>query len=206
MGHLSADQLHYYIEAQRLAYADRNRYVADPAFTKVPISGLIDKAYAKEQRARISFDKDLGVVQPGNPNRYESGSTTSFSVVGKNGNMITVSQTINAYFGAGVVPEGTGILLNDEMADFVPDPSSVNAPGPGKRPLSSITPTLLLKDGKPFATLAIGMAVAPMASVSAPCGPGRGRSRPTRARTSSWSDPPLAVDALAATLSTRQKL
>jgi gamma-glutamyltranspeptidase / glutathione hydrolase len=153
MGHLSADHLHYYIEAQRLAYADRNRYVADPAFTRVPISGLIDKEYAKEQRARISPDKDLGVVQPGNPNRYESGSTTSFSVADKNGNMITVSQTINAYFGAGVVPEGTGILLNDEMADFVPDPSSVNAPGPGKRPLSSITPTLLLKDGKPFATL-----------------------------------------------------
>jgi gamma-glutamyltranspeptidase/glutathione hydrolase len=153
MGHLSADQIHYYIEAQRLAYADRNRYLADPAFTNVPVSGLIDKAYAREQRRRIDPSKDLGVVQPGNPQGYESGNTTSFSVADKDGNVITVTQTINGYFGAGVVPEGTGILLNDEMADFVPDPSSVNAPGPGKRPLSSITPTLLLKDGKPFATL-----------------------------------------------------
>lgn len=153
MGRLSPDQLHVYVEAQRLAFADRNRYLADPALTRVPVAGLIDKRYASEQRRRIDLGKDLGVVQPGDPTKYESETTTSFSVADRHGNLITVTQTINGYFGAGVVPEGTGILLNNEMLDFLPDPSSVNAPGPGKRPLSSIAPTLLLKDGKPFATL-----------------------------------------------------
>lgn len=150
-GFLSVDHLHNYIEAQRLAYADRRQYMADPKFAQIPALGLMSKQYAESQRARIP-DKDSGVLKPGNPSKYESGSTTSFSVADKDGNMITVTQTINYFFGSGVVPEGTGILLNDEMDDFTPDTKSVNAPEPGKRPLSSISPTLLLKDGKPFAT------------------------------------------------------
>lgn len=152
-GFLSADHIHYYIEAQRLAFADRRQYMEDPKFAQIPEFGLMSKKYAESQRARINPDKDAGVITPGNPDKYESGSTTSFSVADKEGNMITVTQTINRFFGAGVIPAGTGILLNDEMDDFTPDPASVNASEPGKRPLSSITPTLLLKDGKPFATL-----------------------------------------------------
>lgn len=151
LGYLSPEHIHLFIQAQRLAYADRQKYMADPAFAKIPVTGLTSKEYARSQRLRIT-DKDHGVVGPGNPEKYESGNTTSFSIADKDGNMITITQTINLFFGSGVVPEGTGILLNDEMHDFTADPASANAPEPGKRPLSSVTPTLLLKDGKPYAT------------------------------------------------------
>ena len=89
---------------------------------------------------------------PGTPSKYESGSTTSFSVVDKQGNIVTITQTLNHFMGAGVVPEGTGILMNDEMDDFDLQPTSVNAPAPGKRPLSSMAPIIVLRDGKPFMT------------------------------------------------------
>ena len=151
MGQGSADQLHTVIETQKLAFADRGKYMADSAFAKVPIAGLMDKKYAEERRKEIDPQKDKATVDFGNPSGH--GSTTSFSVADKDGNMITITQTINFFFGSGVVPEGTGILLNDEMDDFVPDPKSVNAPEPGKRPLSSMTPTIVLKDGKPFMTV-----------------------------------------------------
>lgn len=154
MGRSSTDFHHFFLEAQKLAYADRARYMADTDFVKVPMKGLVDKSYAAERRSLINPDQAIVGLKPGDPNKYESGSTTSFSVIDKDGNMITVTQTINDFFGSGVVPEGTGILMNDEMDDFVTNnPSSVNAPMPGKRPLSSITPTIVLKDGKPFMTL-----------------------------------------------------
>jgi gamma-glutamyltranspeptidase/glutathione hydrolase len=151
LGQGSADYLSVCLEAQKLAFADRAKYMADPAFAKVPVSGLSDKEYAAERRKAIDLQKPKKAL-PGTPSKYESGSTTSFSVVDKEGNIVTITQTLNHFLGAGVVPEGTGILLNDEMDDFDLQPASVNAPAPGKRPLSSIAPILVLKDGKPFFT------------------------------------------------------
>lgn len=153
MGRNSVDFHHFFIESQKLAYADRGRYMADSDFINVPIKGLADKAYAAQRRQLIDPAK-AGSYSAGEPAKYESGSTTSFSVVDKEGNMITVTQTINFFFGSGVVIDGTGIIMNDEMDDFVStNPQHANAPAPGKRPLSSITPTIVLKGDKPFMTL-----------------------------------------------------
>lgn len=152
MGANSPEYIHTAIQTQRLAYADRGKYMADPDFVKVPLAGLSDKGYAAEQRGKINPVKDSGPVSAGDPGKYESGSTTSFSVIDKDGNMITVTQTINYWFGAGVVPDGTGILLNDEMDDFVPKA--------GKRPLSSMAPTLVLKGDKPV--MAVGSPGGPL--------------------------------------------
>ena len=147
----SADYLALCIEAQKLAFADRAQYMADPAFAKVPVTGLLDKAYAAERRKSIAQQKPKR-ASAGSPAKYESGSTTSFSVVDKDGNIVTITQTLNHFMGAGVVPEGTGILMNDEMDDFDLQPDSVNAPAAGKRPLSSMAPLIVLRDGKPFLT------------------------------------------------------
>ncbi len=152
MGPATPDFMHAMIESQKLAYADRAKYMGDPAFVSVPVTGLLSKEYANTLRSRIA-ERGAGRVLPGNPQKYESGSTTSFSVVDKEGNMITVTQTINLFWGSGVVPEGTGILMNNEMFDFNATPGAANSPGAGKRPLSSMAPTMILKDGKPFATL-----------------------------------------------------
>ena len=154
MGRNSVDFHHAFIETQKLAYADRGRYMADSDFSNVPIKGLADKFYADQRRELINPEKANKSFTAGDPAKYESGSTTSFSVVDKEGNMITVTQTINYFFGSGVVVDGTGIIMNDEMDDFVTNnPKHANAPAPGKRPLSSITPTIVLKDDKPFMTL-----------------------------------------------------
>ena len=154
LGRSSTDFLHVFLEAQKLAFADRNKYMADSDFVNVPMSGMTDKAYAAERRKLIDMDRANNDVKFGDPAKRSSGSTTSFSVVDKEGNMITVTQTINDFFGSGVIVDGTGIIMNDEMDDFVSgNPDHNNAPAPGKRPLSSITPVIVLKDGKPFMTL-----------------------------------------------------
>ena len=154
MGRSSTEFVHTFLEAQKLAFSDRNKYMADSDFIKVPMSGMTDKAYAAERRKLIDPDQANNAVKFGDPAKYSAGSTTSFSVIDKEGNMITVTQTINDFFGAGVIVDGTGILMNDEMDDFVANnPEHNNAPAPGKRPLSSISPMIVLKDGKPFMTL-----------------------------------------------------
>lgn len=153
MGAGSADFLQASIETQKLAFADRAKYMADPDFRKMPLVGLGSKEYAEERRSMIDLQKAKDNVKAGMPGKYESGNTTSFSVIDKEGNMVTITQTINDFLGACVVPEGTGILLNDEMDDFTPKPDSPNCPEAGKRPLSSMSPTIVLKDGNPFMTL-----------------------------------------------------
>ncbi len=154
MGRSSTEYMHAFLESQKLAFSDRNKFMADSDFVKVPMAGMIDKSYAAERRKLIDMDRANNAVKFGDPAKYSAGSTTSFSVIDKDGNMITVTQTINDFFGAGVIVEGTGILMNDEMDDFVANnPEHNNAPAPGKRPLSSITPMIVLKDGKPFMTL-----------------------------------------------------
>jgi gamma-glutamyltranspeptidase/glutathione hydrolase len=155
----SAPSLHLLIEAMKRAYADRARYLGDPAFVNAPADMLISKEYAAKQRASI----DLARATPaealaGRPPR-EGSNTTHYSVVDSSGNAVSNTYTLNFPYGVGLVAEGTGVLLNNELDDFTAAPGASNAfglvgfeanlPGPGKRPLSSMSPTIVLKDGKP---------------------------------------------------------
>ena len=126
--------------------------MGDPNFVKVPLEGLLSKAYAKELADRIDMTR-AQKPEEGNPFKHESISTTHFSIADSDGNLAAVTRTINHFFGSCAVPEGTGFLLNDEMEDFSLDPSSANAVAGNKIPLSCMSPTILLKDGKPFAVL-----------------------------------------------------
>lgn len=158
----SAATVHHMAEAMKLAYADRAEYLGDPDFVKIPLKGLTSKKYAAELAARIDPDKARSAkdIRAGKPQPYESDQTTHYSVVDKAGNMVAVTYTLNTNFGSGIVAAGTGITLNNEMDDFSAKPGVPNAYGviggdanavqAGKRPLSSMTPTFVLKDGKPW--------------------------------------------------------
>jgi gamma-glutamyltranspeptidase/glutathione hydrolase len=160
----SASAIHYAAEAMRRAYADRNSYVGDPDFVKVPIAGLLDPAYHARLRASIDPERATpsDTVRPGKPVGSESMETTHYSVVDSEGNAVAVTYTLNGGYGNGITVPGLGFLLNNEMDDFASKPGSpnmyglvqgeVNAIQPGKRPLSSMTPTIVLKDGKLFMT------------------------------------------------------
>ena len=153
MGVDSPEYAHKLIQAQKLAYADRAKYMADTDFVAVPKDGLMSKDYAAERRQLIG-ETATEKYTPGTPDKYESGSTTSFSVIDKDGNMVTFTQTINGLFGSGLVIPGGGFLMNNEMDDFTTDePAHPNAPAPNKKPLSSMSPTIVLKDGNPVMTL-----------------------------------------------------
>ncbi len=161
-GHNSAATLHLYIESMRQAYADRSLYAGDPAFFKVPVEHLIDKEYAKEIRARIPMDRARlsSEVAPTKDWLKESMETTHFSVMDDQGNAVSNTYTLNFGFGNGIMAAGTGILLNNELDDFdhlpyEPDANGnisgkANAQEPHKRPRSSMTPTIVFKDDKPF--------------------------------------------------------
>ncbi len=153
MGFNSVNSWHVWAEAMKRIYADREKYMADTDFVKVPILGLTSKAYAKKVSQTINMDTATAIPSAGDPWGYESGSTTHYSVVDKAGNLVAVTKTINYFFGSGLTVPGAGILLNDEMADFDYKPGNANSIEPGKRPLSCMSPTLILKNGKPFATL-----------------------------------------------------
>jgi gamma-glutamyltranspeptidase/glutathione hydrolase len=163
LGFRSAQSVHYQIEAMRHAYVDRNSYLGDPDFVKNPLDRLLDKGYAAKVRAGIAPDK-AGVskdIRPGvAPHAMTEGSnTTHYSIVDKFGNAVSVTYTLNDWFGAKVTAAGTGVILNNEMDDFtakigVPNlyglvQGEANAIAPGKRPLSSMSPTIVTKDGKP---------------------------------------------------------
>lgn len=153
MGLNTAESLHAWSEAAKLMFADRGEYMADTDFVDVPLAGLVSKDYAKELYERIDMEKAAKDVEHGDPRKYESGSTTHFSVMDKEGNIVAVTKTINHFFGSGVTVPGTGILLNNEMDDFDVEPGRSNSIEPKKKPLSSMTPTIVLRDGKPFMTL-----------------------------------------------------
>jgi gamma-glutamyltranspeptidase/glutathione hydrolase len=154
----SALSLHVMIEAMRRAYADRAHYLGDPAFVNAPITTLIAKDYAARQRASIDLDHATPSSQV-LPVPREGSNTTHFSIVDSLGNAVSSTYTLNFAYGVGLVAEGTGVLLNNELDDFTAAPGASNAfglvgfepnlPGPGKRPLSSMTPTIVLKDGRP---------------------------------------------------------
>ncbi|WNW09866.1 gamma-glutamyltransferase [Pseudomonas sp. DTU_2021_1001937_2_SI_NGA_ILE_001] len=159
LGFRSAQGMHYQIEAMRHAYVDRNSYLGDPDFVKNPVERLLDKQYAAKLREAIdphkaAVSKDLAPgVAP-----HEGNNTTHYSIIDKWGNAVSVTYTLNEWFGAGVMASSTGVLLNDEMDDFtskvgVPNmyglvQGEANAIAPGKTPLSSMSPTIVTKDGK----------------------------------------------------------
>ena len=159
----SSRTVHAMVETMRRAYADRAEFLGDPSFTAIPLRGLLSKEYGGALRASIDFGRagDSAQIGHGNPAGFqESDQTTHISVVDKNLNAVTMTQTINGPFGSGVVVPGTGILLNNEMDDFSAKPGTpnlfglvgkeANAIAPGKIPLSSMSPTLVFKDGKLF--------------------------------------------------------
>jgi len=160
LGFRSAQSVHYQIEAMRHAYVDRNSYLGDPDFVKNPLDRLLSKDYAAKLRAAIDPTK-AGVskdIKPGVA-PHEGSNTTHYSIVDKWGNAVSVTYTLNDWFGAKVTAAKTGVILNDEMDDFtakigVPNlyglvQGEANAIAPGKRPLSSMSPTIVTKDGKP---------------------------------------------------------
>ena len=153
MGLNSAESIHAWSEAMKLVYSDRAQYMADTDFTPVPLKGLTSKQYARSQFERIDMNSVMNQPDAGDPWPSESSSTTHFSVVDSKGNMVAYTKTINHFFGSGITTEGTGILLNDEMDDFDKRPGQANSITGGKKPLSSMSPTLIMKDGKPFATI-----------------------------------------------------
>lgn len=159
LGYHSAQGLHYQIEAMRHAYVDRNSYLGDPDFVQNPVDHLLDKDYAAKLRAAIDPQK-AGISQDIKPgvSPHEGNNTTHYSIVDKWGNAVSVTYTLNDWFGAGVMASKTGVILNDEMDDFtskigVPNmyglvQGEANAIAPGKTPLSSMSPTIVTKDGK----------------------------------------------------------
>jgi len=162
LGPGSIQGTHLMVEAMKMAYADRARFLGDPDFVRVPVAGLLSTVYAAELRKRVEPERALKASEltGSNPALYEGDHTTHFSVVDRDGNAVANTYTLNLHYGTGLVADGTGILLNDELDDFAAKPGApnafglvggaANAPGPGKKPLSSMAPTIVMKNGKLF--------------------------------------------------------
>jgi gamma-glutamyltranspeptidase / glutathione hydrolase len=162
MGPESADALHITAEAMKFAYADRSKYLGDPDFVEIPTAAMINKDYARDLAAKISMDRAIpsAEIAPGNLAMYESDETTHYSVMDSEGNMVGNTYTLMFSFGSGVVIEGTGILMNNNMGNFtlrpdIPDAfglmgSENNTIRPDRRPVSSMSPVFVSRDGKPF--------------------------------------------------------
>lgn len=164
LGFNAADTVHLMTEAFRHAFVDRNSELGDPAFVDNPVERLTSKAYAAKLRATIDRHQATpsSALKPGTP-PHEGSQTTHFSVVDEDGNAVALTYSLNSYFGAKVMAPGTGVLLNNTMDDFTVKPGvpnlfglvqgEANAIAPGKRPLSSMSPTILVQDGVPFMVL-----------------------------------------------------
>ena len=171
MGHNSPEALHAYIYAARLAYVDRFRYMADPAFVDVPWGGLVSDGYTESRRALIS-QGSLGKIESGDPWAFEEGSpsrvfeasapaldngTTHLCAMDADGGAVSLTNTLMAGFGSGIIPKGTGVVMNDGMMWFDPVPGRVNSIMPGKYPLNNMTPALVMdSDGVKLAVGASG--------------------------------------------------
>jgi gamma-glutamyltranspeptidase/glutathione hydrolase len=154
-GQNSPAEIHHLSEALRFVFADRERYLGDPDFVSIPVVQLLSKSYAGSIAARIFPDRPAGTYPYGEfrPGDGDSANTTHLCVVDPMGNVVSLTQSINDFFGTGIVPRGTGFLLNDHMDDFASDPRSPNAPGPGRRPVSSMGPFIMFRGGRPFLAL-----------------------------------------------------
>ena len=162
MGHNSPTYAALLTESMKYAYADRSKYLGDPDFFDVPVQSLISKEYAKNIYKKIKLNSitPSEKILPGSELKHESLDTTHFSVADTNGNFVSNTYTLNSGFGSGVIVDGTGVLMNNEMDDFVSAPGVPNQFGlvggeankiePFKRPLSSMTPTIVLRDDKPI--------------------------------------------------------
>ena len=141
--------IHHLSEALRFVFADRDRYVGDPDFVSIPVDGLLSKDYAAAHRRPHPARPARGVYPFGEfaPKTGDAANTTHLCVIDEDGNIVALTQSINDFFGTGIVPEGTGFLLNDHMDDFASDPESPNAPRPGRRPVSSMGPLIMFRDG-----------------------------------------------------------
>jgi gamma-glutamyltranspeptidase/glutathione hydrolase len=171
MGWQSAQYLHLLTEVMRRAFADRAEFLGDPDFNTMPIAALTSEKYAEERRKTIDLEKASSSkdVRAGDPAPFEKTDTTHFSIVDADGSMVSNTYTLNDWFGSGVTAKGTGVLLNNEMDDFTSRPgvaneyqliqSAKNAIAPKKRPLSSMTPLIMLDNGKPW--FAVGAAGGP---------------------------------------------
>ena len=156
------DSAHLLIETMRYAYADRAHLLGDPDFVKVPIAGLLSKRYAASLRAKIDRQRATpsDKIKTADPASFEGNNTTHYSVLDRFGNAVANTYTLNLSYGVGMIAEGTGVLLNNELDDFAAAPGVPNAfglvgyeanePGPNKRPLSSMTPTIVLHNGRPL--------------------------------------------------------
>jgi gamma-glutamyltranspeptidase/glutathione hydrolase len=174
MGHLSVDSIHVMTEAMKLAYADRDRYYGDPDFVKVPMTGLLSKAYAQQRRPLIDMTRASREQRPGTPGAFEvtptadaadphvtrigvtgeSGDTTAIEVADKHGNLFSATPSSGWLLGGAFVAGDTGVPMSNRMQAFRLEPDSPNIVAPGKRPRTTLTPTIVTKDGAPF--LAIG--------------------------------------------------
>ena len=157
----SASAIHLVAEAMRRFFADRAQYFGDTDFVEIPLEGMLSKEYAADRRGSIRPDRATPSSEVGNgkPSGYESTETTHYSIVDPLGNAVAVTYTLNGGYGSGVTARGTGILLNNEMDDFTAKPGSPNTYGllqsennaiePGKRPLSAMSPTIVMREGRP---------------------------------------------------------
>ncbi len=151
----SPEHIHLYVEAKKLAFADRARFYADPAFQKAPIDKLISKEYAAERRKLISPDKALKEVQPGTPKQLEEGDTIYMTVADADGMMVSLIQSNYRGMGSGMAPPGLGFILQDRGEMFVLKKDHPNGYAPGKRPFQTIIPGFVTKDGKPYMSFGV---------------------------------------------------
>lgn len=158
LGYNSPAYLHILAEAMKMCFADKTQNMADPEFYNVPMEKLTSKEYSSSRRALINENKTLDDYQAPNMVSRESGSTTHLSVVDLQDNMVALTQSINYWFGSGITVPGTGVLLNNHLADFSEEAGNPNSIEPDKQPVSSIAPTLILKNGKPFSRSALPVA------------------------------------------------
>ncbi len=163
----SGTKYHLLAEAMRLAYADRAEYMGDPEFVDIPTEGLLDPAYVAGRRELMSPDSLIEEPEPGDPWAYQSGAaesvsrqtaralgqTTHFTVADSEGNLVSYTTTIEQLFGSGFMVPGYGFMLNNELTDFDAEPGGANEVEPGKRPLSSMSPTIMARDDDPFLTV-----------------------------------------------------
>jgi len=162
------DALHYYLEASRYAFADRGAYLGDPDYVYVPLKGLLSDGFAAERRSLITKTAAQSPVEPGNPYPYDGGSgsvnmkastavegpsTTHLTVSDKWGNIVSYTFTIEQTGGSAITVPSHGFILNNELTDFEAEPGLANSPDGGKRPRSSISPTIVTRGGKPVVAL-----------------------------------------------------
>ncbi|MBN6152124.1 gamma-glutamyltransferase [Xanthomonas sp. AmX2] len=162
----SAEHVHLFAEAKKLAFADRARFYADPAFQPAPLAKLISKDYAAQRRALISMDKALKEVQPGTPKQLEEGDTIYLTVADADGMMVSLIQSNYRGMGSGMAPPGLGFILQDRGEMFVLKKDHPNGYAPGKRPFQTIIPAFVTKDGKPWLSFGVmGGAMQPQGHV-----------------------------------------